>query len=175
MVGSGKNLINFTPHKKLYVAELIGEFECRLDDKGRLMLPSGLKKQLPQKEKNSFIIKRGIEKHLDLYPLKEWKKETEKLAGLNQFVQKNREFVRKFVNGATEVEMDSNGRLLLPKNLMSSVGIEKDIVLSSAFLNRIEIWSKAEYEKYLKQGDNDFAALAEEVMGKVISSPKNVS
>jgi len=148
------------------VASLIGEYECKLDEKGRLMLPVGFKKQLPAKEQKKFVVNRGLEKQLNLWPRKEWDKETARLNSLNLYVQKNREFVRKFNNGATEVELDSSGRLLLPKPLMQFAGVDKTSVLFG-FSNRIEIWSKQEYDKYMKQGADDFAALAEEVMGKL--------
>ncbi|MGP8216276.1 MAG: division/cell wall cluster transcriptional repressor MraZ [Bacteroidia bacterium] len=148
------------------MAALIGEYECKLDEKGRLMLPAGLKKQLPNKEQKRFVVNRGLEKQLNLWPRKEWDKETSRLNQLNLYVQKNREFVRKFNNGATEVELDGSGRLLLPKTLMLHAGVDKDAVLFG-FSNRIEIWSKLEYNKYMKQGADDFAALAEEVMGKI--------
>ena len=144
---------------------LIGEFECKLDEKGRLMLPSGLKKQLPPKEQKTFVVNRGFEKQLNLYPRKEWEKITSQINELNLFVKQNREFVRKFNNGATEIEVDGSGRVLLPKTLMQYAGIEKEAILF-AHSNRIEIWSKAEYDKFMKEGADDFATLAEKVMGK---------
>ncbi len=148
------------------MAALIGEYECKLDDKGRLMLPVGLKKQLPAKEQKQFVVNRGLDKQLNLWPRKEWNKETASFSKLNLYKQKDREFVRRFNAGATEVELDSSGRLLLPKSLMEHAGVDKDAVLFG-FSNRIEIWSKQEYNKYMKQGADDFAALAEEVMGKL--------
>lgn len=148
------------------MAALIGEFECKLDEKGRLMLPVNIKKQLPKKEQQHFVVNRGLEKQLNLWPQKEWNKETSLfMSKLNLYRQKDREFLRKFNNGATEVELDSSGRLLLPKPLMQFAGIEKSAVLFG-ISNRIEIWSKQEYDKYMKQGD-DFATLAEQVMGKL--------
>jgi MraZ protein len=148
------------------VAALIGEYECRLDDKCRLLLPVGLKKQLPAKEQKRYVINRGLEKQLNLWPRKEWDKETALLGKLNMYVPKNREFVRRFNNGATEVELDATGRILLPKSLMQYAGIDKESVLFG-ISNRIEIWSKKEYDTYMKKGADDFAALAEEVMGKI--------
>src|ERR1700722_3987955 len=145
---------------------LIGEYECKLDEKGRLMLPAGLKKQLPPKEQKKFVVNRGFEKQLNLYPRKEWEKITTQINELNLFVKQNREFVRKFKNGAPEIEVDGSGRVLLPKALMDYAGINKDAILF-AHSNRIEIWSKAEYDKFMKEGADDFATLAEEVMGKI--------
>lgn len=153
------------------MAALIGEYECKLDDKGRLMLPVGLKKQLPAKEQKHFVVNRGLDKQLNLWPRKEWNKETESFSKLNLYRQKDREFVRRFNAGATEVELDGSGRILLPKSLAEHAGIDKDTILFG-FSNRIEIWSKQEYNKYMKQGE-DFAALAEEVMGKIPNGNNN--
>lgn len=151
---------------------LIGEYECKLDEKGRLMLPSGLKKQLPPEEQKNFIVNRGFEKQLNLYPHSEWEKITAQMNELNLFVKQNREFVRKFNNGATEVDVDGSGRILLPKALMIYAGIDKDAILF-AFSNKIEIWSKQEYDKFMATGGDDFAALAEKVMGNQNQEIKN--
>lgn len=156
------------------MSALIGEYECKLDDKARLMLPSGLKKQVPAKELKRFVINRGFEKHLNLYTGKEWDKITEEIGRLNLYVQKNREFVRWFNNGATELELDSSNRILLPKSLSVYAGINKDVVLF-AHTNRIEVWAKAEYDKAMKQGGVDFAKLAEDVMGNKPNDKPNVS
>lgn len=143
----------------------IGEFPCSVDAKGRFLLPGGLKKQIPVKEQKRFIVHRGIEKHLVIYTRKEWDVINVEVNKLNQYVKKNREFIRKFNRGATEIELDVANRLLLPKTLMEFAGIEKDIVLF-AYGNRIEVWSETEYNKMMKDESVDFASLAEEVMGK---------
>ena len=156
------------------MSALIGEYECKLDDKARLMLPSGLKKQFPAKEAKRFVINRGFEKHLNLYTGKEWDKITEEIGRLNLYVQKNREFVRWFNNGATELELDGSNRVLLPKSLTDYAGIKKDVVLF-AHTNRIEVWSEAEYNRVMKQGKVDFAKLAEDVMGNKPNDKTDVS
>lgn len=156
------------------MSALIGEYECKLDDKARLMLPSGLKKQFPAKELKRFVINRGFEKHLNLYSGKEWDKITEEIGRLNLYVQKNREFVRWFNNGATELELDGSNRVLLPKSLTDYAGIKKDVVLF-AHTNRIEVWSEAEYNRVMKQGKVDFAKLAEDVMGNKPNDKTDVS
>ena len=142
----------------------IGEFPCTIDAKGRFLLPSALKKQIPVKEQKSFIIHRGIEKHLVIYTHKEWTKISAEVNELNLYVKKNREFIRKFNRGATELELDGTNRLLLPKSLTEYAGIDKDIILF-AYGNRIEVWSAADYERMMKDDSSDFATLAEEVMG----------
>lgn len=147
------------------MAGFIGEFPCTVDAKGRFLLPGSLKKQIPVKEQKRFVVHRGIEKHLILYTRKEWEKISEEVNGLNLYVKKNREFLRKFNRGATEVDLDAMNRMLLPKSLVEYAGIEKDIVLF-AYGNRIEIWSEAEYTRMMKDDSSDFAQLAEDVMGK---------
>jgi MraZ protein len=147
------------------MAGFIGEFLCTVDAKGRFLLPGGLKKQIPVKEQKRYVVHRGMEKHLVIYTRKEWEKITEEVNSLNLYVRKNREFLRKFNRGATEIDLDAMNRLLLPKSLTEYAGIEKDIVLF-AYGNRIEVWSEAEYERMMKDDSSDFAQLAEDVMGK---------
>ena len=153
------------------MAELLGEFPCTVDPKGRILLPMALKRQIPVREQKHFVIHRGIEKHLVLYTRKEWSLISDEVNKLNLYVKKNREFIRKFNRGATELELDNTNRLLLPKNLMEYAGIDKDIVLF-AYGNRIEIWSLKEYNKMLKEDKSDFSVLAEEVMGAKNDSSK---
>lgn len=144
---------------------LLGEFPVTVDEKGRLMLPAALMKQLPAATRKKFVINRGFEKHLTLYPVNIWKKVTEELKELNMYVRQNRVFVRKFHNGATELTVDGTNRILLPTQLMEYGNISKDVVLF-AYSDRIEIWSEKEYIKFMKERDEDFAKLAEDVMGK---------
>lgn len=153
------------------MAGFIGEYPCTVDAKGRFLLPTTLKKQIPVKEQKRYVVHRGMEKHLVIYTQKEWDKITEEVYALNQYVRKNRDFIRKFNRGATPIELDAMNRLLLPKTLMEYAGIEKDIVLF-AYGNRIEVWSEAEYQRMMKEESTDFATLAEEVMGKK-RSPSN--
>ena len=87
-----------------------------------------------------------------------------KMGGLNRFNRKNNDFIRRFSAGVKTVELDATGRLLIPKDLYSFAGIEKEIVISSA-INIVEIWDKNKYEQAINDAANDFADLAEEVMG----------
>lgn len=143
----------------------LGEYICKLDAKGRLTVPSGLKKQLDNEGREGFVVNRGFEGCLGLYPHKDWQVVAEKLNKLNLFVAKNRAFVRKFQNGATKLDMDGNGRVLLPKDLMSFGDISKEVVLF-AYANRIEIWDKKRYNELMSEEMDDFAELAEDVMGE---------
>ena len=142
----------------------LGEYEVTLDTKGRFLLPAGLKKQLPEADAASFVINRGFEKCLTMYPLKSWGPIFTNISKLNDFDPKVREFRRWFLNGAIQMELDSASRLLVPKNLMEHAGLEKDVVLVSA-VNKIEIWDKAKYQQFFDSFSPEaFSDLAAEVM-----------
>ncbi|HEX7903758.1 MAG TPA: division/cell wall cluster transcriptional repressor MraZ [Chitinophagaceae bacterium] len=144
----------------------LGEFEATLDAKGRFLLPAGFKKQLPEAEGSKFVINRGFEKCLALYPVKNWEPLFADISKLNDFDPKVREFRRYFLNGATFVEPDSAGRLLVPPNLKDHAGLEKDIVLVAA-VNKIEIWDSNKYKQLFESFSPDtFSGLADEVMNK---------
>lgn len=146
------------------MAHFLGEFDCKLDAKGRMMIPANLKKQLPEAEREGLVINRGFEKHLVIYTKKEWDKIVEELSGLNQYEKRNREFIRYFTRGATELSLDSANRVLLPKSLLDYAGVESEVVLSCQF-NKIELWSKEAYDAQLDNEPDNFSDLAEEVMG----------
>lgn len=147
---------------------LIGTYECKADAKGRTMVPAPLKKQLAPMMADGFVIKRAVfQKCLEVYPMDEWNALMAKMSGLNRFVRKNNDFIRRFTAGVKIVELDAAGRLLIPKDLLDFAGIQKDIVISSA-INIIEIWDKDQYEKTIDDAAEDFADLAEEVMGDKI-------
>jgi MraZ protein len=149
----------------LATTNLIGEFECRLDEKSRIILPAALKKQISPEAQDKFVINRGFEGCLVLYPQNVWKETTDNINKLNLFVRDNRRFVRFFYNGATEVSLDSQSRLLLPKSLLGFAAIEKEVILF-AYADRIEVWNKTTYQQLLSKEPEDFAMLAEKVMGK---------
>lgn len=147
------------------MVNLIGTYECKADVKGRLMLPSSVKKQLATVLQEGFVLKRAVfQPCLELYPMREWNLLMQKVNKLNRFVKKNNDFIRRFTAGVKVVELDSSGRLLIPKDLHSFAGISKEVVLSSA-VNIIEVWDKKRYEKAIDDASGDFAELAEDVMG----------
>lgn len=144
---------------------LIGSYECKVDVKGRLALPMGLRKQLEEVAHQGFILKRSVfQPCLELYPMSEWNTIMTQVGQLNRFKQKNNEFIRRFSAGVKPVEMDSSGRIQIAKDLITFAEIDKDVVVSSA-INIIEIWDKELYEKAVNPDNSDFAELAEEVMG----------
>lgn len=142
----------------------IGEYEVTIDTKGRFLLPAGFKKQLPAEDAARFVINRGFEKCLTLYPMATWEPIFEAISKLNDFDPKVREFRRYFLNGATITELDSAGRLLIPKSLMEYAGIDKDVVLASQ-VDKIEVWDKVKYQQFFDTVSPEaFSALAAEVM-----------
>ena len=144
----------------------LGEYEATVDAKGRFLLPAGFKKQLPEKREEAFVLNRGFEKCLILYTSESWNPLVENLSTLDDFDPKVRQFRRYFLNGATPVEMDSAGRILLPKNLMQYAELGKEIVLVSAF-NKIEIWDKTKYQEFFESfSPETFSDLAKEVMAR---------
>ncbi len=148
----------------------LGEYESTLDLKNRFLLPAGFKKQLPDDGSARFVINRGFEKCLTLYPMSSWEPIFKNISALNDFDPKVREFRRYFLNGATVVEPDSAGRILLQKSFIEHAGLEKDIVLVSA-VNKIEIWDKSKYTKFFETFSPEaFSTLANEVMNRKTDS-----
>jgi MraZ protein len=147
------------------VISFIGTYDCKADVKGRIMIPVTLKNQMAPVLNKGFVIKRSVfQSCLELYPMDEWNLLMEKMNKKNRFKKKNNDFIRRFSAGVKPIEIDGTGRLLIPKNLVSIAGISKEVVLSSA-INIIEIWDKDCYEKVIDETAENFAELAEEVMG----------
>lgn len=144
---------------------LIGTYDCKADVKGRVMVPAALKKQLSPSLADGFVIKRAVfQPCLELYPMSEWNALMDKMSQLNRFNRKNNDFIRRFTAGVRSVELDSTGRLLIPKDLSKFAGLSKEIVIASA-ITIVEIWDKTQYETAIADAANDFADLAEDVMG----------
>src|SRR6516164_8590998 len=142
----------------------LGEYEATIDSKGRFLLPAGFKKQMADETKTQFVINRGFEKCLSLYPMESWEPIFSEISKLNDFDPKVRAFRRFFLNGATLTELDSAGRLLVPSNLKEHAGLEKDIVLIAA-VNKIEIWDKLKYQQFFESfSPEGFSSLANDVM-----------
>ncbi|MBL0355773.1 MAG: division/cell wall cluster transcriptional repressor MraZ [Chitinophagaceae bacterium] len=144
----------------------LGEYEVTLDGRGRFLVPAAFKKQLTGDNANQFVISRGIESCLTLYPIQTWEPVFADISKLNDFDPQVREFRRKFLNGATQIELDSVGRLLLPKPLIEYAGLDKDVLLVSA-VNKIEIWDSSKYKKLFEPSSPDeLSKLANIVMNK---------
>tara|TARA_B100000575_G_C22654458_1_gene401281 strand:+ start:119 stop:529 length:411 start_codon:yes stop_codon:yes gene_type:complete len=129
------------------------------------MIPAPLKKQLDGVTSDPFIIKRSVFQNcLELFPFSEWKLMMDKVNKLNRFIKKNNDFIRMYTAGVKSVDLDSNGRILIPKDLITISKLKKHVVLSSS-INIIEVWDKDEYEKNINDPKIDFAKLTEDVMG----------
>lgn len=162
--------ICYSQNLSIKLKSLIGMFECRVDTKGRFLLPSGLKKQLTTELQEGFVLKRSVfNSCLELHTLTEWRGVMGQVNTLNRFVKKNNDFIRLFTSGVRSVEPDVNARIQIPKDLINYANIDKKIVLASVG-NSIEIWDKEKYESAVNDASLDFAQLAEEVMG---DKPKN--
>lgn len=143
----------------------IGTYECKIDDKGRLKVPSSLIKQMENFEDKTFVVKRSVfQPCLEVYPMKAWDKLMDKINKLNRFIKKNADFIRMFTAGVKTVELDTAGRLQISKDLTHFGSLTKDIVITSAG-ELFEIWDKETYEKVIATNEDDFASLAEDVMG----------
>ncbi len=148
------------------MSSLIGEFDCKVDAKGRFMFPINLRKQLDVAFDQGFVINRNLhQKCLVLYPIVEWNKLNKKLSKLNRLIKANDVFVRKFTGGATGADADTTGRVLLPKSLVDYAGIGTDIKILGSN-NVIEIWDKNLYDQFLTQ-DIDIEKLAQDVLGNL--------
>ena len=148
----------------------LGEYEVAIDAKGRFLLPAGLRKQLPEGAGERFVINRGFESCLVLYTMDVWQVLSAKMNKLNDFNQKERAFKRLFLNGASIVELDSAGRMLLPKNLMEYASLSKEMILAAQG-NKVELWDKEAYQNYMKENVGGLSILAEEVGGTEFFNP----
>ena len=145
----------------------IGTYECKIDDKGRLKLPSSLVKQMEDFGGGSFVVKRSVfQPCLEVYPMKGWEKLMEKINKLNRFQKKNADFIRQFTAGLKIVEPDNAGRIQVSKDLTLFANLTKETVITSAG-ELFEIWDKSAYELVISTNIHDFAMLAEEVMGDI--------
>lgn len=143
---------------------LIGEYDCKLDAKGRMLLPKGLQKQMENDLHEGFVLNRDVfSSILVIYPWKVWEQISAEVNSLNKFVRENVIFIRKFNSGATRVYLDAQGRLLIPSSLSEYAGLSKEVKLN-ALTDRIELWSKKAHKEMLEE-DIDMAELSERVMG----------
>jgi len=149
----------------LQMKSFIGTYECKIDDKGRLKVPSSLINQMENFDDKAFVVKRSVfQPCLEVYPMNAWDKMMGKINKLNRFIKKNADFIRMFTAGVKTVELDNAGRLQISKDLMAFAHLQKDIVITSAG-ELFEIWDKEAYEKVISTDEIDFASLAEDVMG----------
>ncbi len=136
------------------------QYECKLDAKGRLVLPSRIKAQLPEGDGQELVVRKGFEQCLIIYPMVEFKKVFSKISALNEFNEENRKLQRNFLSGVVTVELDGNGRFVIPKNLLTYAQIDKDVMLVGTG-NKVEAWNPSIYEKYIIQDQSELSKLAQ--------------
>jgi MraZ protein len=141
------------------------EFESKLDTKGRLVLPSRIKAQLPEGGGNELVVRRGFEPCLIIYPMVEFKKVFSKISGLSEFNEEYRKLQRNFFSGTATVELDTNGRFVIPKNMLTYARLEKDVILIGMG-NKVEVWNPSIYEKHLIQDPGELSKLAEKYLNE---------
>lgn len=147
------------------MAFFTSEYECKLDAKGRLVLPAKIKASLPETSGGELVVRRGFEPCLVVYPFTEYKKIYAKIASLNEFNEEYRKLQRNFFRGNTQVELDNNGRFLIPKTMLRYASLDKDVIVVGMG-NRIEIWNPETYEEYLIQDPGEFSKLAEKYLSE---------
>ncbi len=141
-----------------------GRYEYVLDSKGRLSIPAKLRKCLSVESHDSFVVTRGVEKCLYVYPLDEWQRLEVRLRSLNQFQEKHRFFTRTLLMWASEeFVLDSQSRITIPKNLLEFAEIEKEVVIIGA-LERIELWNPRAFGEYLNSQPESYATVVEQIM-----------
>jgi MraZ protein len=145
------------------VAFFTSEYECRLDAKGRLVLPAKIKAGLPDASGNELAIRRGFEPCLILYPMVEFKKLYSKISGLNEFNPENRMLQRNFFRTSSTVELDNNGRFLIPRPMIQYAKLEKDVIIVGMG-NKVELWNPELYDKYLINDPEEFSDLAQKFL-----------
>ena len=144
----------------------IGDYICKIDPKGRVLLPSAFKKQMPENSRDTFVVKKDIyEKCLILYTIDEWEKQNELLRQkLNPYNKEHSKLLRAYYRGTAEITLDASNRLLFPKRLLELAEIGKEICMSGQD-KKIEIWSKELYESN-GIDESEFGDLAEKILGK---------
>jgi MraZ protein len=154
------------------MATFIGDYTCKVDVKGRIILPVAFKKQMPADAQDHFVVRKDIfENCLVLYSIEDWNRQLDKIRKrINPYNREHNMFLRNFFKGTAELSLDNNNRLLIPKRLMDQIGAERDVVLAGQD-GRIEIWAENIYDK-IDMAPADFADLAEKLMGGSINDPE---
>lgn len=140
-----------------------GEYDCKLDAKGRLALPAKVKAALPDVATQELVLRRGFESCLILYPMIEYKKIINRVRSLSEFNEEYRKFQRSFFRGNIEVELDSAGRINIQKRMMDYADLTKEVVIVGLG-NRVEIWNPDLYEENLINDASEYSKLAEKYL-----------
>lgn len=145
------------------MAFFTSEYECKLDTKGRLVLPAKIKASLPEVSTHELIIQKGFEPHLNLYPMLEYKKIHAKITALSDFNAEQRKLKRNFFRSITQVDLDSAGRILIPKSVLAHASLEKEVLLVGMG-NHIEMWNPQLFEEYQIDDSEEYSTLAQKYL-----------
>jgi MraZ protein len=141
------------------MAFFTSEYECKLDTKGRLVLPAKIKANLPEVSTHELVIRKGFEPYLILYPMLEYKKIHGRISALSDFNEEQRKLKRTFFMGIAQVDLDNAGRILVPKAMLTHAKIDKDVILVGVG-NHVEIWNPEELEKSQLNDLQEYSDLA---------------
>lgn len=145
------------------MASFKGTYKYSVDNKGRINIPAKMRKQLSDDSKDHFVITRGFDKCLFLYPLDVWLKLEEKLQNLTEFNSDHRFLGRQIYSIAEDVSLDIQARIVIPSELREYAQIENEVLIIGV-ANRIEIWNPEVYEEYIQNQTSSFEDVAERVM-----------
>jgi MraZ protein len=154
------------------MATFVGDYPCKVDVKGRIILPVALQKQMPADARDHFVVRKDIfENCLVLYSIEDWNRQLQKIRKrINPYNREHNMFLRNFFRGTAELFLDTNSRMLIPKRLLDLIEADRDVVLAGQD-GRIEIWAADKYEKIELPAD-DFANLVEKLMGGSVIEPE---
>lgn len=145
------------------MAFFTSEYECKLDTKGRLVLPAKIKANLPEVSTTELVLRRGFEPSLILYPMVEYKKIHHKISSLSEFNPEQRRLKRTFFRGIAQVELDSANRILIPRSMLAHAKIEKEALLIGVG-SSVEIWSPQLYHEHAIEDSQEYSELAEKFL-----------
>ena len=139
----------------------MGEFSCKVDNKGRFMLPIKFREDLSEVE---FVITRGLDNCIDLFPIREWENEIveKRLKKLNLTKKNHRDYQRFILSAATKLTLDNQGRVSLPASLIEHAGIEKSSVVTGSN-DHIEIWSEEKWKEYITEKSGIIEDIVDEI------------
>ena len=137
----------------------MGEYNCKIDSKGRITFPAKLREQL---EGQNFVITRGLDKCIDLFPMDKWNEKMKKLENIKTTDLQQRTYVRFLLSAATELDFDAQGRINIPQSLKTYSELEKEVVVIGQN-GRMEIWSKSRWDSFMSDSLENIADIAQEL------------
>lgn len=141
----------------------MGEYDGKLDDRGRLAIPVNLLKEIPDNEKDELIVAKGLDACLEIMTQSEWSKILDEILSLDQDVEVNRLYFSRRISGGVGCPIDNSNRINLPPRLMNHAGLSnKDKVVIVGSIRRIQIWKEDAYDQHLNKGGS-MSELAEQV------------